>query len=53
MSTPSHPAVLELPAGTHALCNCGATGNSPFCDGSHTRLKAAAATRRPWWRFWG
>ena len=35
MSTPSHPAALELSAGTHALCTCGLIKNGPFCDGSH------------------
>lgn len=29
------PAVLELDAGTHYWCACGASTNQPFCDGSH------------------
>lgn len=30
-----HPAVMDLPAGTHAWCACGESQNQPFCDGSH------------------
>jgi len=35
MSNPSHPTVLDLPAGTHSLCTCGLSQNGHFCDGSH------------------
>lgn len=58
MSTASHPAARDLPASTHALCTCDQSGNSPFSDGSHTRLSSAgpsaAATpaQHPWWKFW-
>jgi len=55
MTNSSHPQALALEAGTHALCTCGLSKNSAFCDGSHTRLTnpAAAGTRqRPWWQFW-
>ncbi|MBU6250302.1 MAG: CDGSH iron-sulfur domain-containing protein [Cyanobacteria bacterium REEB417] len=31
----SHPAALNLEAGTHALCTCGLSQNGAFCDGSH------------------
>jgi CDGSH-type Zn-finger protein len=29
------PAVLDLKAGKHAFCACGASAGQPFCDGSH------------------
>ncbi|MCG6925923.1 MAG: CDGSH iron-sulfur domain-containing protein, partial [Acidobacteria bacterium] len=28
-----------------ALCRCKRTGNSPFCDGTHSQLQAEAGTR--------
>ena len=42
-----HILKLEAPKTVH-LCNFGATGNSPCCDGSHTRLNAAPAASKPW-----
>jgi CDGSH-type Zn-finger protein len=53
MSTPSHPAAPELPAGAHALCTCGLSKNDQFCDGSHTKLNVALTAQHPWWKFWG
>lgn len=35
MSPSSHPAALDLQAGTHALCSCGMSKNGAYCDGSH------------------
>jgi len=29
------PLVVSLQPGRHAICQCGQTGNAPFCDGTH------------------
>lgn len=29
------PTVLEIEPGTYSWCQCGASKNQPFCDGSH------------------
>ena len=29
----------EIKSGTVALCRCGASGNKPYCDGSHRKVE--------------
>ncbi len=29
----------EIKSGTVALCRCGASGNKPYCDGSHKKVE--------------
>ncbi|MDX2474521.1 MAG: CDGSH iron-sulfur domain-containing protein [Candidatus Krumholzibacteria bacterium] len=36
-----NPAVIELSAGKHAYCSCGASNNQPFCDGKHAGTEFA------------
>lgn len=35
MNPSTHSQSLVLEAGTHWLCTCGQSKNSPHCDGSH------------------
>lgn len=35
MTQAQSTVTVQLNAGTHYLCTCGASTNSPYCDGSH------------------
>ena len=34
------PLVVSRQPGRHAICQCGQTGNAPFCDGTHKTVTA-------------
>jgi CDGSH-type Zn-finger protein len=41
MAEPKHgtkPIVVEETAGKKAYCQCGHSGNLPYCDGTHSRI---------------
>lgn len=35
MAQAQSTVTVQLNPGTHYLCTCGASSNSPFCNGSH------------------
>ncbi len=35
MAQPQSTVTVQLNSGTHYLCTCGASSDSPFCNGSH------------------
>ncbi len=46
MTPPRHgarPIVVDETPGMKAYCQCGHSGNLPYCDGSHARLGTGLA----------